>query len=132
MTQDREVESHKAHILENGGSNPPPAIRLLLILTKSKFSIFSSSSETQPRLYLTVIGGKYGEVAQLVEQYKECESCLWLLQQLFFHSNGICWWFESTPCQLCGAYSKHLDITVNYETKSIMKKFMGHLQQLIS
>ncbi len=25
---------------------------------------------------LTVIGGKYGEVAQLVEQYKERESCL--------------------------------------------------------
>ena len=25
-SQDREVESHKAHILENGGSNPSPAI----------------------------------------------------------------------------------------------------------
>ena len=26
ISQDREVESHKAHILGNGGSNPSPAI----------------------------------------------------------------------------------------------------------
>ena len=30
-SQDREVESRKVHTLENGGSNPPPAINLLKV-----------------------------------------------------------------------------------------------------
>lgn len=37
---------------------------------------YSEKSEIQPGQCLTVKGGKYGKVAQLVEQYKECESCL--------------------------------------------------------
>lgn len=37
---------------------------------------YSEKGETQPEQCLTVKGGKYGKVAQLVEQYKERESCL--------------------------------------------------------
>nr|DAU95004.1 MAG TPA: hypothetical protein [Caudoviricetes sp.] len=62
---------------------------------------------------------------------KECKSCSWLLQQSFFPLQGTCWWFESTPCHLCGAYSNHLDITANYENQKHHEKIMGHLQQLI-
>ena len=31
LWQDREAESRKAHTLENGGSNPPPAITLPVV-----------------------------------------------------------------------------------------------------
>lgn len=37
---------------------------------------YSEKGEIQLGQCLTVKGGKYGKVAQLVEQYKECESCL--------------------------------------------------------
>ena len=69
ISQDRETESHKIHILENGGSNPPPAINPSIVQRiKTIWLFFLWKREIQPRHCLTVIGGKYGEVAQLVEQ----------------------------------------------------------------
>lgn len=43
ISQDRETESHKTHILENGGSNPPPAINPSIvqrIKTNSQYTFF--------------------------------------------------------------------------------------------
>lgn len=59
LWQDREVESRKAHNLEIGGSNPPPAIRGMYAsgkLTESRSSLrFDSGRSTLIRLELSCL-----------------------------------------------------------------------------
>lgn len=61
------MESRKAHILENGGSNPSPAINplrvKLFVYRRSMSQVdlrYSERVEIQPGQCLAVKGGEYG------------------------------------------------------------------------
>lgn len=56
--QGREVESHKTHILENGGSNPPPAINLVgITLSVYRRSMIRLNLSHEKRLLLILLSG---------------------------------------------------------------------------
>lgn len=52
------MESHKTHILENGGSNPPPAINLVgIMLSVYRRSMIRLNLSHEKRLLLILLSG---------------------------------------------------------------------------
>ena len=62
LWQDREAESHKAHILENGGSNPYPAINLVgITLSVYRRSMIRLNLSHEKRLLLILLSAVRSE-----------------------------------------------------------------------
>ena len=60
--QDREAESRKVHILENGGSNPSPAINLVgIMLSVYRRSMIRLNLSHEKRLLLILLSGVWTE-----------------------------------------------------------------------
>lgn len=57
-SQDGEAESHKVHTLENGGSNPSPAINLVgIMLSVYRRSMIRLNLSHEKRLLLILLSG---------------------------------------------------------------------------